>query len=311
MPDDWANYGEVFQKFAAKHGVNPFNRTDTDMSSLEEITKFDAEKNNPVAVMADIGLLYGPVAERKGVVPPYTPAEIVNFPASLRPKAGGWVPTFTGVPAMVVNTDVVANVPQTWEDLLKPEYKGLIGASNPATSGTGAATFVAWAFAFGGDENNLSPAVEFGKKFIQQLSSADSNAQTLEKGEVPIQLKYDFNCAAAAAKIKEKGVNAVVLVPGTSIYAPSALMLNKYNTAKMDLGKLFMSYVLSDEGQAIFARFGARPVRYVLGQLTLPDEAKAKWLPDDQYKNVKLVGDWTKIDPETIANTWKNEVLGG
>ncbi len=127
---------------------------------------------------------------------------------------------------------------------------------------------------------------------------------------MPIPIKYDFNCAAAA-NVKEKGVNAVVLIPGISIYAPSALMLNKYNTAKMDLAKLFMSYVLSDEGQAIFAKFGARPVRYVLGQLTLPDDAKAKWLPDEQYTNVKLVGDWTKINPENIANTWKNEVLGG
>jgi putative spermidine/putrescine transport system substrate-binding protein len=311
MPDDWANYGEVFQKFAAKHSLNPFNRVDTDMSSLEEITKFDAEKNNPVAVMADIGLLYGPVAEKRSVVPPYLPPEAASFPSSLKAANGGWVATFAGVPAMVVNTDVVQNVPQTWEDLLKPEYKGLIGASNPATSGTGAATFVAWAFALGGDENNLQPAVDFGRQFVGQLASADYNAQTLEKGEVPIQIKYDFNCAAAAANVKEKGVNAVVLIPGISIYAPSALMLNKYNTAKMDLAKLFMSYVLSDEGQTIFAKFGARPVRYVLGQLTLPDDAKAKWLPDEQYTSVKLVGDWTKIDPENIANTWKNQVLEG
>ena len=48
--------------------------------------------------------------------------------------------TFVGVPSIIVNTDVVKNPPKTWDDLLKPEYKGLIGVSDPATSGTGGAT---------------------------------------------------------------------------------------------------------------------------------------------------------------------------
>jgi putative spermidine/putrescine transport system substrate-binding protein len=310
MPDDWANYGEVRKQFAAKYGLT-FKHADTDMSSLEEITKFDGEKSNPVAVMADIGLLYGPVAEKRGVVPAYLPPEAAKLPANLKAATGGWVATFTGVPAFVVNTDVVKNVPQTWNDLLKPEYKGLIGASNPATSGTGATTFLAWAYAGGGSTADLKPGVEFGKQFVGQLSSAEANAASLEKGEVPIQIKYDFNCVAAAEAVKAKGVKATVIIPGISIYAPSALMLNKYNAAKMDLAKLFSSYVLTDEGQTVFAGFGARPVRYVLGDLKLDASAKTKWLDDAQYAKVQLVDDWTKVDPELIAKTWKDQVLGG
>src|SRR4029453_19233625 len=52
MPDDWANYGEVLQKFGEKYKLQ-VNHVDTDMSSLEEITKFDAEKNNPMAISSD------------------------------------------------------------------------------------------------------------------------------------------------------------------------------------------------------------------------------------------------------------------
>jgi putative spermidine/putrescine transport system substrate-binding protein len=111
--------------------------------------------------------------------------------------------------------------------------------------------------------------------------------------------------------VKAKGVNATVIIPGVSIYAPSALMINKYHTTKIDLAKLLLGYVLSDEAQTAFAGFGARPIRYVLGDLKLPDAAKAKWLPDAQYANVKQVADWTKVDPEVIANTWKTKVLGG
>ena len=85
--------------------------------------------------------------------------------------------------------------------------------------------------------------------------------------------------------------------------------MNKYNTAQMDLAKLYLDWVLSDEGQVLFAKFGARPVRYVLGDLSLPASAKGNWLPDASYADVKTVKDWSKVDPAKIADVWKNQVL--
>ena len=86
---------------------------------MEEITKYDAEKANPVAVSSDIGLIYGPIAEEVGVVPPYLPPKRRDiFPPGSRAPNGGWVATFTGVPAIIVNTDVISTVPETWDDLL-------------------------------------------------------------------------------------------------------------------------------------------------------------------------------------------------
>jgi len=310
MPDDWANYGEVRARFAEKYGFQ-LQHQDTDMSSLEEITKFDAEKNNPKAMMGDIGMLYGPLAEQREVVPNYLPPNASVLPAGFKAANGGWVATFVGVPAIVVNTDIIKEVPQTWADLAKPEYAGKVSAIDPTRSGTAATTFLAWVYASGGDESNMAAGVDLAKKIVANFASAEGNAQTLEKGEVPIQIKYDYNCNAAAAKVKAKGVNAKALIPGVSIYAPSALMLNKYHTSKMDASKLFMEYVLSDEGQEIFAKFGARPIRYVLGDLKLPDSAKTNWLPESEYTQVKQVKDWTKVDPEQLGNFWKEQVLGG
>ncbi|XGB43350.1 MAG: extracellular solute-binding protein [Nodosilinea sp. LVE1205-7] len=310
MPDDWANYGEVRKKFAEKYGFE-FQHQDTDMSSLEEITKFDAEKSNPKAMVADIGMLYGPLAEQRSVVPSYLPANAAALPIGFKATSGGWVATFVGVPAIVVNTDVIKTVPRTWADLAKPEYQGKIGAIDPTKSGTAATSFLSWVYASGGDESNMAPGVGIAKKIVANFAAPEGNAQTLEKGEVPIQIKYDYNCNAAAAKVKEKGIKAEVVIPGVSIYAPSALMLNKYHVNKMDAAKLFVEYVLSDEGQEIFAKFGARPIRYVLGNLKLPEAAKANWLPESQYAQVKQVKDWTKVNPETIGKFWKDQVVGG
>jgi putative spermidine/putrescine transport system substrate-binding protein len=101
------------------------------------------------------------------------------------------------------------------------------------------------------------------------------------------------------------------VIPGVSVYGPSALMINKYNTAKADLAKLLLDFVLTDEAQTAFAEFGARPIRYVLGDLELPDTAKTKWLPDADYQDVKQVQDWSRVDANIIAETWDTEVLDG
>jgi putative spermidine/putrescine transport system substrate-binding protein len=310
MPDDWANYGGVLKAFSEKYGF-PVNRVDTDMTSIQEITKYDAEKANPVAVSSDIGLIYGPIAEEVGVVPPYLPPSAENLPANLRGTTGGWVATFTGVPSIIVNTDVISTVPETWDDLLNEEFAGKIGMRDPRTAGEGATSFIAWAYANGGSEHDLGPGIEFAQKLLPQFSTKEGNAQELEKGEVPAMIKYDFNALAFQSVLAEKGVNTAVLVPGVSIYAPSALMINRYHTAKSDLAKLLLDFVLADEAQTAFAEFGARPIRYVLGDLELPEEAKAKWLPDIDYVDVQQVQDWSKVDANTLADLWDIEVLGG
>ncbi len=314
IPDDWANYGEVIQAFGKSLGIE-IKHTDTDMSSLEEITKFDAEKDNPVAICADIGLLWGSVAEKRGVVPPYLPPSAEKLPEGYKAATGGWIATFAGVPSFVVNMDALQRaglpMPATWDDLLKPEYKGKVGSGgDPRTSGTGQTMFLAWAYAHGGDAGNLAPGVEFAKQLIPQFYPADSSLDLLEKGEILLWMRYDFNCVAAVKKLADKQINAKVVVPGISIYAPSALMVNRYNIEKAEAAKAFMEFVLGDEAQTIFARFGARPIRYVLGDLELPDEAKANWLPDADYAQVKVVEDFVKIDAERIAQVWDEDVLG-
>ena len=158
MPDDWANYGGVLRAFAAAYDFE-IARVDTDMTSMEEITKYDAEKANPVAVSSDIGLIYGPIAEEVGVVPPYLPPSAETLPAGLKGTNGGWVATFTGVPAIIVNTDVISTVPESWDDLLGEEFTGKIGIRDPRTAGEGAVAVLAWAYANGGDETNLAPGI--------------------------------------------------------------------------------------------------------------------------------------------------------
>ncbi len=319
-PDSWANYGEEFSTFCSTNSFtcNKDRSQGEDMSSAEEIAAFDSEKNNPKAILADIGILFAGQAEQKGVLSSYVSpaaAKLGSLGPGLYGKNGGWEATFVGVPGFVVNTDFLKSkniaVPTSWADLAKPDYKGLVGFGKPGSSGTATMAFVAMNLAAGGTLDDYTKGIAYAKALLPNIQGVpEGNADQFEKGDVPIQIKYDFNLIALANQEKGK-VNAQVVIPSDgSIYAPSAIIENKYDTAHAQFGNMFMDWVLSDKGQEIFAKFGARPIRYVMGDLTLPDSAKTLWLPDSQYTQVKTI-DTTKIDITKIADIWQNQVGAG
>lgn len=322
IPDSWANYGESFTAFCQKNFQFDCNTKDhrqslgEDMSSAQEIKAYSDEKNNPKATLADIGILFAGPSEAAGVIPDYLPPNASKLPAGLKAANGGWVATFVGVPGYVVNVAFLKSknipVPTTWDALADPAYKGLVGIPLPGSSGTATTAFVAMTYAHGGSLDNWQPGIDFAKKLLPNIKGVhEGNADEFEKGEVPIQIKYDFNLIALANQVKAKNIEAQVVIPTDgSIYAPSALMVNKYDTARMDFAKMFMDWVLSDEGQTVFAKFGARPIRYVLGDLKLGDDAKTKWLPDEQYAKVQNI-DLSKLKIEDVADIWNNKVLAG
>src|SRR5690606_31159414 len=130
-----------------------------------------------------------------------------------------------------------------------------------------------------------------------------------ERGETPIRVAYDFVNIQAGQLVGEKGVDTAIVIPAEGgVWSPSATMCNK-KTEDPDLAKLVLDHTLSDEGQLVFARVGARPVRYVLGELEVPAELKTNWLPEGQYANVIQYPDDAWPDPAVVAERWENDVL--
>jgi putative spermidine/putrescine transport system substrate-binding protein len=317
-PDDYGNYGEQFTRFCQVNFGFDCNREDREigegMSSGEEIQAWLAEKNNPQTIVADIGALFIPQAEEVGILADYEPPEAAQLPDDLH--GPGWVATFTGVPAFLVNLDALETagvpVPETWADLTKPDYQGLVGLGRIGVSGSATWAFVAMNMAAGGSVENWEPGIDYGKRLLPNIVD-QASLETFERGEVPIAIRYDFNNATWFDDLEEDSVNYELVIPSDgSVVSPSTLMLNRYETAHADFGKMFMGWVLTDEAQGIFARYGSRPIRSVVGEnpLVLPDEVKGNWLPDEDYEVVETV-DWRSIDPEAIRQTWENEVVGG
>ncbi|HEV7933497.1 MAG TPA: extracellular solute-binding protein [Actinomadura sp.] len=308
LSEDWAGYGEVMRAFCAAHKAACFH-SNVKLPTLEQIQKFDAEQRDPVGTISDIGLPWGRVAEAKGVVPGYLPPSARRLKDWQRGKEGGWVATFAGSVAFVVNTTKVKHPPKKWADLLKPEYKGMIGAPDPRRTGIGQYMVIAAALANGGGIDDPGPGYDFFARLKRtgNLSTAKLNKITLRSGEAPIQIDYDFSGIAQRAKARTYKIKVVVPADG-SIWAPSGLMINKYNIAKGDFLKGFLGYVLEDKAQRAFARAGAHPIRYLNGDLKLPPAARRNWLPARSYAPVRQI-DVTRIDPARIGRDWESRVL--
>ncbi|MBX9331318.1 ABC transporter substrate-binding protein, partial [Serratia marcescens] len=141
MPDSWANWKGTWQDLLSKYGLK---HVDTDMSSAQEIAKFDAEKNNATADIGDVGAAFGPVAVQKGVTQPYKPSTWDQVPDWAKDKDGHWALAYTGTIAFIINKQQVKDIPHSWADLLKGSYQvtiGDVGTASQAASGVLAATY--------------------------------------------------------------------------------------------------------------------------------------------------------------------------
>ncbi len=308
MPPDWTNFGAIWDGILPKYNLT---HTDTDMSSAEEIQKFDAEKNNPVADQGDIGIQFGPVAVSSGTVQAYKPTRWDRIPDYAKDPDGNWMCWYTGTISFAVNTALVTNVPKTWADLLKPEYKGMVAISDPRNAAQGSMTVLAAALANGGDETNIQPGLDFFDKLNKagNFTAVAPSKANVEKGEAKIAILWDYNSLPMRDDLATKSpavpIEVVIPTDGTT-QAPYCHIINKY-AAHPNAAKLFREYILTDEVQILQAQKYARPL---LKDLVIPADVAAKLPPESAYAAVKPIQDW-KAAGEAItklATDWTIEV---
>ena len=114
--------------------------------------------------------------------------------------------------AIIVNTQVLQEKglpePETYEDLLKPEYKGLIAMPSPKTSGTGYYFLKSWVNTMGEDAA-FAYVDQLQENIAQFTESGAGPVQLLSQGEVAIGLGMTFQ---AVSEINN-GVPLKVIVP--------------------------------------------------------------------------------------------------
>ena len=304
MPDSWANWKDTWADLNKLYGLK---HMDTDMSSAQEIAKFDAEKDNATADIGDVGAAFGPIAVQKGVTQPYKPSTWEQIPAWAKDADGHWMLAYTGSIAFIVNKQLVKEPPKSWADLKEGKYKVAIGDVSAAAQAVNGV--LAAAIANGGDEKNIQPGLDFFAEIAKQgrLSLSNPTIQTLEKGEVEVGVVWDFNGLSYRDQIDPNRFEVLIPSDG-SVISGYTTIINKY-AKHPNAAKLAREYILSDAGQINLAKGNARPIR--AEHLTLPPEVQAKLLPNEQYAKAQPIKDpkaWEETS-KRLPRLWQENVI--
>ena len=261
--------------------VTPDNK-----NSGQNLATLVAEKANPVADMSYVGVTFAIQAKKEGVYAPYQPAHWADIPDGLKDPQGYWFTIHSGTLGLMVNVDALKGkpVPRSWADLLKPEYKGLDGFLDLSSAFVGYVGAVAINQARGGSLDNFAPVMEFFKalKANEPIIPKQTSYARVLSGEIAIMIDYDFN--AYRAKYKDKAnVEFVIPSEGTVVVPYVMGLVNKGPNPQN--AKKALDFILSDEGQAVWANAYLRPVRAG----AMPKDVQARFLPASEYARAKTI----------------------
>ena len=299
-PPQWADWASQLKMIKKHLG---FDIPHDNKNSGQTLSQLLAEKNSPVADVAYYGVSFGIQAGQKGVVEAYKPRNFNEIPEGLKDPQGKWFTIHSGTLGFFVNVDALEGkpVPKSWADLLKPTYKGMIGYLDPSSAFVGYAGAVAVNRAMGGNLNNFDPGINYFKKLAKNdpiVPKQTSYARVLS-GEIPILFDYDFN--AYRGKYKDKANVTFVIPKEGTVVVPYVMSLvkNGPNPAK---GKAILDFIMSDDGQKVWANAFLRPIR----ASAMSKEAASKFLPASDYARSKPL-DYAKM--ASVQNSFKERYL--
>lgn len=307
MPDTWANWEETWADLADNYNLV---QTDTDMSSAEELAVFENEKDNASADIGDVGIAFGPEAVDRELLLPYKTSYYDEIPDWAKdPEGEGyWMLSYTGTMAFVVDTEATnGQVPTSWEEVLGGDYSFTIGDVGSANQDQ--FSLLSAAVAFGGDETDLQPGLEFFGTLASEgrLNVQGHDTATMEAGEHQVVSMWDFNALALQEELGSDRFEVVIPQDGAAMSGYTTI-LNRYSQ-NPHAAALAREYILSDEGQNNLARGYARPIR----DIELDEDAAAVLLPDSEYADAQVypVEDstaWDEALPQ-LGNMWQDSVI--
>jgi iron(III) transport system substrate-binding protein len=248
--DEYPTYLELFRK------THPGIDVKVVRDSTGIVTaKFLAEKNNPQAdVIWGLAATSLIKAKKKGMLEPYAPKGLEKVEPMFRDYAQP--PEWVGIKAW--ETGFIVNrielearglaTPETYTDLLKPEYKGLIVMANPASSGTGYLT-VSGILQLFGEEKGWEYLDKLDANMMQYTHSGSKPAKMAGQGECVIGISFGYR----GLKQKSKGepVETVWPAEGAGWDLEANALVRK--PVMKDAAKTFLDFAISDEVMKLYA----------------------------------------------------------
>ncbi|MEU1657655.1 ABC transporter substrate-binding protein [Streptomyces griseofuscus] len=262
VPRDWANYGAIIDAFQKKYGIKIQDES-PDGSSQDEINAVTSRKGQDRAPdVLDLGSSFALSAAQQGLLAPYKVSSFGDIPAGQRDPQARWYNDYGGYISIGCDAGRVKECPTTFKDLLKPQYKGQVALNgNPTKSGSAFGGVYAAALANGGSFGDIQPGLDFFAKLKKNgnYTPVESTPATVEKGETPISIDWDYLNAGYADEFRSKGLDWKVVVPSDGQYAQYYSQAITKDAPHPAAARLWQEFLYSTEGQNLWLKGYARP----------------------------------------------------
>ncbi|MFB6715089.1 ABC transporter substrate-binding protein [Streptomyces sp. NPDC056237] len=263
LPSDWANYGELIKTFEAKYKVR-IKVENPDAASADEIAAVKSRKGQDRAPdVLDLGIAFARSGAEEGLFAPYKVEPWDKIPDGQKDADGRWYNDYGGYVSIGCDAKRIKVCPQTFADLLKPEYKGKVALNgNPTKSGSAFGGVYAASLADKGSFADIQPGIDFFGKLKKSgnFIPVESTPATVEKGETPISIDWDYLNAGYADQFRSKGVDWKVAIPTDGVYAQYYSQAINKQAPHPAAARLWMEFLYSAEGQNLWLKGYARPV---------------------------------------------------
>ena len=197
----------IFEQLRAKFPEYDIQMEYMGLSELAAKLKNEGTDTD-IDIALDLGYVY--MEDMKDLWADHSEFDASIFADFMQVEDNAWMPWTMYSGCVAVNLDVFAEkgleVPASWEDLTKPEYKGLIQMPNPASSGTGY-IFLKMLAELWGAEETMAYFDRLAPNVLAFTSSGSAPLKALVEKEAGIALCMTYQ---AANKIAE-GVNLEIV----------------------------------------------------------------------------------------------------
>ncbi|WP_432806512.1 putative 2-aminoethylphosphonate ABC transporter substrate-binding protein [Lederbergia lenta] len=188
--------------------------------------------------------------DNKDMLKEYSPKGAENIKEAFKDKNDPlkWTGNAAYMTGIVVNTTELKKmdlpIPKTYEDLLNPEYKGLLVMPHPASSGTGYLTVNAW-LQMMGEAEGWAYMDKLHRNIGTYTHSGSKPAKMAATGEFPIALTLVYT----AVQMKESGAPVEIVLPeeGLGWDVEANALINKSNQESEELAKVFLDWAIEEQ----------------------------------------------------------------
>jgi ABC-type Fe3+ transport system substrate-binding protein len=314
LPRDWANYGEMLDTFSEKYDIT-INEANPTGSSQDELNAVESQRGQDRAPdVLDLGTAFARQAQAQDLTAPYQVETWDDIPDDQKDADGHWVNDYGGYISIGCNASVIAECPTSFEALLDPQYRGQVALNgNPTQAAAAFAGVWAAALANGGSLDDIGPGIDFfvDIKAAGNFNPVEITPATIQNGETPLSIDWDYLNAGQTETFAAEGVEWQVNVPSDGLFGGYYSQAISKFAPHPAAARLWQEFLYSDEGQNIWLKGGARPVRLpVMEEAGTADEEALSALPPVEGAADFPTQEQESAAQQVVATRWNEEMSG-